>query len=40
MFLDDGLGGNSSLESASVDAEAVKTGLCMSGFTLSSSKCN
>ena len=27
MFLDDGLGGNSSLESASVDAEAVKTSL-------------
>ena len=40
MFLDDGLGGNSSLESASVDAEAVETGLCTLGFTLSSSKCN
>jgi len=32
MFLDDGLGGNSSLESASVDAEAVKTGLCIFYF--------
>ena len=40
MFLDDGLVGNSSLESASVDAEAVKTGLCTLGFTLSSSRCN
>ena len=40
MFLDDGLGGYSSLESASVDAEAVETGLCTLGFTLSSSKCN
>ena len=40
MFLDDGLGGNSSLQSASVDAEAVKTSLCTLDFTLSSSKCN
>lgn len=38
--MDDGLGGNSSLESASADAQAVGTGLCTLGFTLSSSKCN
>ena len=40
MFLDDGFGGNSSLESASADAHAVETCLCALGFTLSSSKCN
>ena len=40
MFLDDGLGGNSSFESASVDAKTVETGLCSLGFVLSSSKCN
>ena len=40
MFLDDGLGGNSSLEPASADAQAVETGLCTLRFTLSSGKCN
>lgn len=37
MFLDDGFGGNSSLESASADAQAVETCLCALDFTLSSS---
>lgn len=40
MFLDDGLGGNSSLESASTDARVVETGLCKLGFVLNVSKCN
>ena len=38
MFLDDGLGGNSSFESAASDAKAVETGLGMLGFVLSGSK--
>ena len=35
MFLDDGLGGNSSKESATVDAKAVKEDLGQLGFVLS-----
>ena len=40
MFLDYGLGGNSSLESASTDARVVDTGLCKLGFVLNVRKCN
>ena len=40
MFLDDGLAGNSSLESTLTDANVVETGLCKVGFVLSVSKCN
>lgn len=39
MFLDDGLGGNSSKESATVDAKAVKEDLGQLGFVLSENKC-
>lgn len=39
MFLDDGLGGNSSKESATVDAKAVKEDLGRLGFVLSGNKC-
>ena len=38
MFLDDGLGGNSSKESATVDAKAVKEDLGRLGFVLSGNK--
>ena len=40
MFLDDGLGGNSSFESTKVDAGTVETSLCALGFVLSSTKCH
>ena len=40
MFLDDGLGGNSSFESKKVDAGTVETSLCALGFVLSSTKCH
>lgn len=40
MFLDDGLGGNFPLESASVDAKEVEEDLCKLGFVLSDSKCS
>ena len=39
MFLDDGLGGNSSKQSATVDAKAVKEDLDRLGFVLSENKC-
>ena len=39
MFKDDGLGGNSSKESATVDAKAVKEDLGQLGFFLSENKC-
>ena len=39
MFLDDGLGGNSSKGSATVDAKAAKADLGQLGFVLSENKC-
>ena len=39
MVLNDGLGGNFPLESASVDAKEVKD-LCKLGFVLSDSNCS
>ena len=39
MFLDDGLGGNSRKELASVDAIAVRGDLAKLGFLLSIDKC-
>lgn len=40
MFLDDGLGGNSPIETASADSKAVKGDLGKLGFGLSNNKCN
>ncbi len=39
MFLDDGLGGSSSLQSATLVSQAVKRDLIQLGFLLSESKC-
>ena len=39
MFLEDALGGNSSKESAAVDAKAVREDLSQLGFVLSENKC-
>ena len=39
MFLDDGLGGGSSIQSAILVSQAIKRDLIQFGFLLSDSKC-